>query len=162
MGDSETNRRLKEEIIKSQCRAKASGIHVSRLKELCKFARENVSEDRSTRSQRRRTIASVSFWIAAVAVFVVAVAVRFFDVFEDVAAARCLLPNNYLIWEATRPISDCAFCEGVSGPIILRNITKKQFEVFIFQCLCSVADPPLASGLQSESLAFLRNNILMN
>lgn len=45
---------------------------------------------------------------------------------------RCLVPNNYLIWEATRPVSDCNFCRGVVKPIILPNLTKEEFMVNIF------------------------------
>lgn len=40
---------------------------------------------------------------------------------------RCIFPNNYFIWEATRPISDCNFCINVTKPIILGNITKDDF-----------------------------------
>lgn len=40
---------------------------------------------------------------------------------------RCVLPNNYFIWEATRPISDCKFCLNISQPILLPNITKELF-----------------------------------
>lgn len=45
---------------------------------------------------------------------------------------RCLVPNNYLIWEATRPVSNCNFCRGVVKPIILPNLTKEEFMVSIF------------------------------
>lgn len=40
---------------------------------------------------------------------------------------RCILPNNYFIWEATRPIKDCNFCTNLTQPIILNNLTKDQF-----------------------------------
>ena len=42
---------------------------------------------------------------------------------------RCFVPNNYLVWEATRPKSDCSFCVGYDGPIILPNMTREEFEV---------------------------------
>lgn len=45
---------------------------------------------------------------------------------------RCLLANNYMVWESTRPISNCEFCAGVQRPIILPNITREQFLVTIF------------------------------
>lgn len=44
---------------------------------------------------------------------------------------RCLLPSNYLVWEATRPLADCSYCINVTKPIILRNITRKEFVVRI-------------------------------
>lgn len=48
---------------------------------------------------------------------------------ERVISARCLLPSNYFVWEATRPLADCSYCANVTKPIILRNITRKQFTV---------------------------------
>lgn len=31
---------------------------------------------------------------------------------EVILGTRCIVPNNYLVWEATRPLSDCDFCRG--------------------------------------------------
>lgn len=42
---------------------------------------------------------------------------------------RCFLPNNYLVWEATRPESDCQFCTGINQPLILQNISRDKFHV---------------------------------
>lgn len=49
--------------------------------------------------------------------------------FEYVLGVRCFVPNNYLVWEATRPKSDCNFCRGLDGPIILPNMSREQFSV---------------------------------
>ncbi|CAG9818916.1 unnamed protein product [Phaedon cochleariae] len=40
---------------------------------------------------------------------------------------RCIIPNNYFIWEATRPISNCDFCSNVSHPTVLSNISQDSF-----------------------------------
>lgn len=32
---------------------------------------------------------------------------------EVILGTRCIVPNNYLVWEATRPLSDCDFCRGM-------------------------------------------------
>lgn len=45
---------------------------------------------------------------------------------------RCFIPNNYLIWEATRPISDCRYCHNVNKPLILPNMTRQEFLVLYF------------------------------
>lgn len=45
---------------------------------------------------------------------------------------RCILPNNYFMWEATRPISDCQFCLNVSRPIILPNLTREEFSTYAY------------------------------
>lgn len=45
---------------------------------------------------------------------------------------RCIIPNNYFVWEATRPISDCQFCLNVTEPIILPNITQDEFSEYMY------------------------------
>lgn len=47
----------------------------------------------------------------------------------SVMGIRCFVPNNYMIWEATRPITDCDYCRSVSRPVILINATKQEFLV---------------------------------
>ncbi|XP_023014905.2 uncharacterized protein isoform X2 [Leptinotarsa decemlineata] len=47
--------------------------------------------------------------------------------FNYLLGVRCIVPNNYFIWEATRPITDCNFCSNTLEPIILSNITKNDF-----------------------------------
>lgn len=49
--------------------------------------------------------------------------------FEHILGIRCFVPNNYLVWEATRPKSDCSFCRGYDRPIILPNMTREDFAV---------------------------------
>lgn len=51
------------------------------------------------------------------------------QLYAQMMGVRCFVPNNYLIWEATRPIADCTFCRGVSRPRILSNVTKAEFSV---------------------------------
>lgn len=56
-----------------------------------------------------------------------------FDILSKHAlGVRCIIPNNYFVWEATRPISDCQFCTNVTEPILLYNATKEQFSKFAF------------------------------
>ncbi|KAL3285234.1 hypothetical protein HHI36_019346 [Cryptolaemus montrouzieri] len=45
---------------------------------------------------------------------------------------RCIVPNNYFVWEATRQISDCSFCLNVTEPIILNNATKEEFQPYAY------------------------------
>lgn len=40
---------------------------------------------------------------------------------------RCIVPNNYFVWEATRPVSDCNFCRTISKPIYFQNVTREEF-----------------------------------
>lgn len=45
---------------------------------------------------------------------------------------RCIVPNNYFVWEATRPLSDCNFCVNVSKVQILPNLTREHFSQFAY------------------------------
>ncbi|KAJ3663015.1 hypothetical protein Zmor_007326 [Zophobas morio] len=45
---------------------------------------------------------------------------------------RCIVPNNYFVWEATRPVSDCNFCINITNPIVLQNVTRKEFAPYAY------------------------------
>lgn len=51
---------------------------------------------------------------------------------EYAQGVRCVIPNNYFIWEATRPISDCQFCLNVSEAIVLGNVTREEFAPYAY------------------------------
>lgn len=58
-----------------------------------------------------------------IAIFIIQPALAF------LLGMRCFVPNNYLIWEATRPVSDCQYCKNVDRPLILPNMTRTEFLV---------------------------------
>ncbi|XP_013190579.2 uncharacterized protein LOC106134972 isoform X1 [Amyelois transitella] len=51
---------------------------------------------------------------------------------NTILSSRCVLPSNYLVWEATRPLADCVYCENVTKPIILQNVTRRNFASFAY------------------------------
>lgn len=69
------------------------------------------------------------FKIVAISIICLLIGSPFAYLVEYVLGIRCFLPNNYLIWEATRPISDCSYCRGVNRPLILNNMTQEEFQV---------------------------------
>ncbi|CAG9770953.1 unnamed protein product [Ceutorhynchus assimilis] len=54
------------------------------------------------------------------------------NAFSFVYGIRCIIPNNYFIWEATRPISDCSFCSTLTEAIELSNVTREEFEPYAY------------------------------
>lgn len=54
------------------------------------------------------------------------------NVIKSFQETFCLLPNNYLVWEFTRPVSNCDYCRGVEAPLILPNLTKKEFRAYSY------------------------------
>lgn len=68
----------------------------------------------------------------AITILVVSVILAIFAIqpaINHVLGIRCFIPNNYLVWEATRPISDCSYCRNVRRPLILPNMTQSEFLV---------------------------------
>lgn len=49
------------------------------------------------------------------------------NIIKTFQETRCLLPNNYLVWEFTRSISNCDYCRDVKAPLILPNLTQEEF-----------------------------------
>lgn len=68
----------------------------------------------------------------AIAILVLSVTIAILIVQPFIAyvlGIRCFVPNNYLVWEATRPVSDCSYCRNVRRPLILPNMTRDEFLV---------------------------------
>lgn len=55
-----------------------------------------------------------------------------YNIIKSFQGTRCLLPNNYLIWEFTRPISNCDYCRDIETPLILPNLTKEEFRFYSY------------------------------
>ncbi|XP_026666898.1 uncharacterized protein LOC108621922 [Ceratina calcarata] len=54
------------------------------------------------------------------------------DTIKSIRGTRCLVPNNYFVWEFTRPISDCDYCRDVATALILPNLTREQFKEYAY------------------------------
>lgn len=49
------------------------------------------------------------------------------DTWDRLNEMPCLLRNNYVLMEATRPLTECHTCTDIDGPIVLHNPTRQQF-----------------------------------
>lgn len=54
------------------------------------------------------------------------------DVVNTALGIRCVVPNNFLVWEATRPIADCGICRGIDNILVLHNVSRKEFEKYAY------------------------------
>lgn len=71
----------------------------------------------------------VNLWYAVgIIAFIMVATPIFYETITFLLGVRCFLPNNYLVWEATRPISDCGFCRYV---VVDKTITFSNW--FSFQ-----------------------------
>ncbi|XP_018397417.1 PREDICTED: uncharacterized protein LOC108775528 [Cyphomyrmex costatus] len=55
-----------------------------------------------------------------------------YNIIKNFQGTRCLLPNNYFIWEFTRPITNCDYCRDIEAPLILPNLTKEEFRFYSY------------------------------
>lgn len=51
---------------------------------------------------------------------------------SSLLASRCILANNYLLWEFTRPVSDCSYCSNTTEALILKNASRESFKLFAY------------------------------
>ncbi|XP_078051106.1 uncharacterized protein LOC144477302 [Augochlora pura] len=95
----------------------------------------------SVRNNARHKKSSVFHYLCSKKVFLVLFAPIFctiflkylyIDIVKSVRGTRCLVSNNYLIWEFTRPISNCDYCKDVTTALILPNLTREEFEEYAY------------------------------
>lgn len=113
---------LKKCLKRFQGQAIEAGINRELLKDynfICNYNHETIVQKSSNR--KITFIIGLLFILTVISSYIV----------NSLLTARCLLPSNYLVWEATRPISDCSYCRNVTKPIILQNITREDFKVNI-------------------------------
>uniref|UniRef100_A0A0K8TCI3 Bifunctional arginine demethylase and lysyl-hydroxylase JMJD6 n=1 Tax=Lygus hesperus TaxID=30085 RepID=A0A0K8TCI3_LYGHE len=71
--------------------------------------------------------------VAVIFVVVVSDSSYYFDgMMKSALSVKCVLPNNYVFWEATRPVMDCRICSNLTAVKILNNLTRSDFKPFAY------------------------------
>ena len=79
-------------------------------------------------------------------VLVIAVALMLHgDTWHQLNETPCLLRNNYVLMEATRPLTECHTCTHIDGPTVLYNPTRQQFANIAYS-----STPVLVKGAASK------------
>lgn len=76
----------------------------------------------------------ITIWIISLVILIVGIIFGFPCAQNAIMGIRCFVPNNYIIWEASRPITDCNYCRSINRPIILFNATQDEFSVILNYC----------------------------
>lgn len=118
---------LKSNLVQSTDLSKANITKYSLWKLQTSDKRNDSKFHNNTNSNPEHILGCIGFITITIICFVIGV--LNFSAIDYFMSIRCLLPNNYLIWESTRPISNCEFCTGVNRPIVLPNITEGEFLV---------------------------------
>ncbi|XP_049874301.1 uncharacterized protein LOC126372531 isoform X2 [Pectinophora gossypiella] len=104
---------------KSAIESGINGVLLQQLNYIYNYKQETANNG----SNKKLIVIVVTCFIAVVISFSFA---------NSIIGARCLLPSNYFVWEATRPLADCAYCANVTKPIVLRNITRREFAKYAY------------------------------
>lgn len=91
---------------------------------------------RQTKSKVQQNVYGIKTVLSMGAILGIAIGLMLLNcnvVIEYFTSIRCFVPNNYMIWEATRPISNCQFCAGVKRPLILSNLSQTEFSVSVLK-----------------------------
>ncbi|XP_052133031.1 uncharacterized protein LOC127752255 [Frankliniella occidentalis] len=91
----------------------------------------------SLRKRRRgygRVVLSVTVPVCVVLVGLILAVLGLFseDIVNTALGVRCVVPNNFLVWEATRPIADCNICRGITDVLQLHNVSRLEFEKYAY------------------------------
>lgn len=93
-------------------------------------------------------------WLLGIIFFIMVATPVFYETISFLLGVRCFLPNNHLVWEATRPISDCEFCKGITAPLILRNLTREEFARYAYSSLPIIVKKGVAHWPAHKSLNY--------
>lgn len=114
-------RSLKRRICAVQKTAIANGLNNFEMKQFDLICDYNHN-DKSEKFNKRLIFVLLILFLLPWILFVL----------NNFMSARCLVPSNYLIWEATRPLANCAYCENVTKPIVLYNVTRHEFNKYAY------------------------------
>lgn len=51
---------------------------------------------------------------------------------KEFSLNRCIIENNYLVMEVTRPITNCKICKDIDSFTVLENVTKAEFSKYAY------------------------------
>ena len=108
----------------------------NKLYELEKFS---FIDERSVKSEKIGFLSTSIYLLSAIIVIFLTAFLSFLVKFpildilvDNTLGIRCVIPNNYFIWEATRPVTDCSMCENVTEVLNLQNCSREQFAKYAY------------------------------
>ncbi|XP_073974974.1 uncharacterized protein isoform X2 [Rhodnius prolixus] len=104
------------------------GVDIDDLRKMC-----NLRGSKCERQYSFLRIAGGPLGFSAFSLIFIILALPYFDgMMKTVFGVKCVVPNNYLVWEATRPLADCSICSNLSSVIVLPNVTREEFKKYAY------------------------------
>jgi hypothetical protein len=107
------------------------GVSIEELKEICFKGRKTVCTIQESQKNARHSGLIVGVTLVGIVLVSILLNVLFDSVMSTLGT-RCLLPNNYFIWEATRPATDCSMCKDVKTVLVFGNISRDEFRNYAY------------------------------
>ncbi|XP_023231587.1 uncharacterized protein LOC111631561 [Centruroides sculpturatus] len=92
---------------------------------MCKVIKESMDEQRGKKKENK--LQRHLLVIICVCCILLGVILQ-----SDLFKSRCAVPNNYLVMEITRPLTDCKICRDVDRVIVFENVTKATFAKYAY------------------------------
>lgn len=108
------------------------GVSIEELKEICFKRRKTLCTIEGCQKSARQSGFTVVVTLVGAILVSILLKIMFDSVMKNAVGTRCLLPNNYFIWEATRPETDCSMCKDVKGVLVFQNITRDEFRKYAY------------------------------
>ncbi|KAK6632699.1 hypothetical protein RUM43_013469 [Polyplax serrata] len=106
---------------------------------LVELEKLSFDDGRSRKSDKNSFLSTSIYLLSVIAVVFVTLFFSFLVKFpildvlvDNTLGIRCVIPNNYFIWEATRPVTDCSICENVTEVLNLHNVSRESFAEFAY------------------------------
>ncbi|PSN43618.1 hypothetical protein C0J52_15029 [Blattella germanica] len=103
------------------------GVSIEDLKSVC--FRRTVKDPKKCSRYSGLIVAITIIGVVLISILLKTV---FESIMKNTLGTRCMLPNNYFIWEATRPETDCNMCKDVKSVLVFENITREEFRDYAY------------------------------
>lgn len=108
------------------------GVSIEELKEICFKRRKTVCTVQGSQKNALYSGFIVAITLVGAVLVSILLKIIFDSIMKNTLGTRCLLPNNYFIWEATRPETDCSMCKDVKSVMMFGNITRDEFRNYAY------------------------------
>ncbi|XP_046993418.1 uncharacterized protein LOC124605642 [Schistocerca americana] len=143
-GDSDAERIVYEKFVALNQNLIDCGIHIDELRNLT-YRKTRTKSDGGSALLRPHSL-FILVTLVAVACVSIVLKIPFVEyIVQSAIGIRCILPNNYFVWEATRPITDCEMCKDVKEVLVFHNITREKFKNYAYS-----SRPMLMKGAASK------------
>lgn len=108
------------------------GVSIEELKEICFKRRKTVHTVQGSQKNAQHSSFIVAVTVVCAVLISILLKIIFDSIIKNTLGTRCLLPNNYFIWEATRPETNCSMCEDVNSVLVFGNVTRDEFSNYAY------------------------------